>query len=317
MKKVFPIFLLFMILSCGSDDNNTPVVIPETYQERVTAILNQSPEANPLEDSSLFFSNLSYGSAERNTYDILLPEDGNPIGVVVFFHGGSFLFNDKSDAYEAPYESFIKILLIRNVAVVNVNYSYLNSPNSEGVITSLSDGTLLLNHIRSIASSINIDANKIILGGASSGAGIALWNGLQAEHNTGVLGVVAIETQSTYNLYKWESLFTDLSIDTIAQSSTEFQMLFSLFYGGVVPTQEQLDAVDFINFIDSTDPDLYLFNTAGNTFLKADGTVDLNVLYHSRVHTDTLRGKAIVEGLENSGAYQETPDAFVLRILGQ
>ena len=54
-------------------------------------------------------------------------------------------------------------------------------------------------------------------------------------------------------------------------------MLFSLFYGGVVPTQEQLDAVDFINFIDSTDPDLYLFNTAGNTFLKADGTVDLNV----------------------------------------
>ena len=106
----------------------------------------------------------------------------------------------------------------------------------------------------------------------------------------------------------------DLSIDTIAQSSTEFQMLFSLFYGCVVSTQEQLDAVDFINF---TDPDLYLFNTAGNIFLNADGTIDLNVLYHSKAHTDTLRGKAIAEGLENSGAFQETPDAFVLRILGQ
>ena len=82
----------------------------------------------------------------------------------------------------------------------------------------------------------------------------------------------------------------DLSIDTIAQSSTEFQMLFSLFYGCVVSTQEQLDAVDFINF---TDPDLYLFNTAGKIFLKADGTIDL-----------------IVEGLENSGAFQEIPDAF-------
>ena len=74
-----------MILSCGSDDNNTPVVIPETYQERVTAVLNKSPETYPLKDLSLFFSNLSYGSAERNTYDILLPEDGNPIELAVIF----------------------------------------------------------------------------------------------------------------------------------------------------------------------------------------------------------------------------------------
>jgi len=313
MKKIAPFFLLFMILSCGSDEND----LVETYEERATTVLNKSPETNPLEDSSLFFSNLSYGSAERNTYDVFLPKDGAPIGVVLFFHGGSFLFNDKTDTYEAPFDDIFKNLLSQKVAIVNANYSYLTSPNSEGVITSLSDGTLLLNYIRSIASSMDINANKIILVGASSGAGIALWNGLQAEHNAGVIGVVAIETQSTYNLYDWESLFMDLSIDTIAQSSTEFQMLFSLFYGGGVPTQEQLDAVDFINFIDSTDPDLYLFNMAGNIFMKADGTIDLNVLYHSRVHTDVLRGKAIAEGLENSGAYQETPDAFVLRLLKQ
>ena len=313
MKKIALFFLLFMIFSCGSDDND----LVETYEERATTVLNKSPETNPLEDSSLFFSNLSYGSAERNTYDVFLPKDGAPIGVVLFFHGGSFLFNDKTDTYEAPFDDIFKNLLSQKVAIVNANYSYLTSPNSEGVITSLSDGTLLLNYIRSIASSMDINANKIILAGASSGAGIALWNGLQVEHNAGVIGVVAIETQSTYNLYDWESLFMDLSIDIIAQSSTEFQMLFSSFYGGGVPTQEQLDAVDFINFIDSTDPDLYLFNMAGNIFLKADGTIDLNVLYHSRVHTDVLRGKAIAEGLENSGAYQETPDAFVLRLLKQ
>ena len=85
MKKIAPFFLLFMTLSCGPDDNITPVVIPETYQERVTAVLNKSPETNPLEDSSLFFRNVSYGSAERNTYNILLPEDGNPIGLAVIF----------------------------------------------------------------------------------------------------------------------------------------------------------------------------------------------------------------------------------------
>ena len=134
------------------------------------------------------------------------------------------------------------------MAIVNANYSYLTSTNSSGVLTSLSDGTLLLNHIRSLASSLDIDTNKIILGGASSGAGIALWNGLQAENNAGVLGIVAIETQSTYNLYKWESLFMDLSIDTITQSSTEFQTLFSLFYGGVVPTQAAVRYSRFYQF---------------------------------------------------------------------
>ena len=91
MKKITLIFSLFLIFSCGSDDSDLVV----SYQERVTTILNQSPETNPLEDSSLFFSDLSYGTAERNTYDILLPKDGAPIGVVIFFHGGSFLFNDK------------------------------------------------------------------------------------------------------------------------------------------------------------------------------------------------------------------------------
>ena len=82
MKKIAPFFLLFIILSCGSDDND----LVETYEERAITVLNKSPQTNPLEDSSLFFSNLSYGSAERNTYDIFLPKDVSPIVVVLFFH---------------------------------------------------------------------------------------------------------------------------------------------------------------------------------------------------------------------------------------
>lgn len=309
MKKILSIFVILITLSCSSDEAT------ETFQDQVSTALGQSTEENPLEGSSLFFSDLSYGSAERNTYDIFLPKDGNSIGVVLFFHGGSFLFNDKSDVYNPPYASIIQNLLDQKVAVVNANYSFLTSSNSNGALTALTDGTLVLNHIRSLASSLQIDSDKIILGGASSGAGIALWNGLQAEYNTGVLGVVAFETQSGYNLYDWESLFTDLSIDSIVQNSIEFQLMFSLFYGGGVPTQEQLDALDFIDFIDSTDPELYLYNTAGNEFVASDGSIDLNVLYHSIRHSDALRGKALQEGLETSGAFQETPDDFVLRVL--
>ena len=308
MKKFVLLFLFFLILSCNSED------LTETYLEKAKVVLKQNSTTNPIEEFSLFFEDLSYGSEARNKFDLFLPQDGNARGIVVFFHGGSFLFNDKSDAYQEPYVGIIKNLLTQNVAVVNSNYSFLNSTNSQGVQTPLSEGNILLNHIKTIASDLSLNADKIVLSGVSSGAGIALWNGLQAEHNEGVLGVVALETQSSYNLFTWENLFSGLDINEITQNSTEFQLLFSLFYGDSQPTQQQLDLVDFIEFIDSSDPDLYLLNNAGTQFLTSSGTIDLNVLYHSVLHSDALRGRAIQEGLNFSGAFAETPDDFILRL---
>ena len=309
MKKLPLILLLFLILSCTSESTIV------SYLEKVTSFVNQAPDTNPLETSSLFYQDLSYGSAERNTFDLMVPQNGNAIGIVIFFHGGSFLSNDKSDTYDEPFASIVTNLVNQNVAVVNANYSFLTSSNSVGLTSSLSDGTLLLNHVRSIASSLDLNANKIILSGASSGAGISLWNGLQTEHNQGVLGILALATQSTYNLYKWEALFPNISVDQITQDSVEFQLLFNLFYGGPNPTQEHLDVVDFIQFLDPSDPELYLYNTAGNEVVRSDGSIDLDVLYHSIRHSDALRAKAIEEGFSTSGAFQETPDEFVLRLL--
>jgi len=308
MKKIVTLFLLCLFVSCSSDD---PL---ETYLEKVQLVLNQDPTSNPVEEFSLFFEDISYGPEIRNKFDLFLPQDGNAKGIVVFFHGGSFLYNDKSDVYEEPYVGIIKDLLNQNVAVVNSNYSFLNSTNSRGVITALSEGNILLNHLKTIAADLSLNADKIVLSGVSSGAGIALWNGLQAEYNDGILGVLALETQSSYNLYTWENLFSGLTIDAVTQNNPDFQLLFSLFYGGSQPTQEQLDLVDFIEFIDSSDPELYLYNNTGSQFLTSSGEIDLNVLYHSVLHSDALRGRAIQQGLRFSGAFAETPDAFILRL---
>ena len=308
MKKIVTLFLLHLFVSCSSDDPS------ETYLEKVQLVLNQDPTSNPVEEFSLFFEDISYGPETRNKFDLFLPQDRNAKGIVVFFHGGSFLYNDKSDVYEEPYVGIIKDLLNQNVAVVNSNYSFLNSTNSTGVITALSEGNILLNYLKTIAADLSLNADKIVLSGVSSGAGIALWNGLQAEYNDGVLGVLALETQSSYNLYTWENLFSGLTIDAVTQNNPDFQLLFSLFYGGSRPTQEQLDLVDFIEFIDSSDPELYLYNNTGSQFLTSSGEIDLNVLYHSVLHSDALRGRAIQEGLGFSGAFAETPDAFILRL---
>ena len=101
MKKIVTLFLLCLFVSCSSDD---PL---ETYLEKVQLVLNQDPTSNPVEEFSLFFEDISYGPETRNKFDLFLPQDGNAKGIVVFFHGGSFLYNDKSDVYEEPYVGII------------------------------------------------------------------------------------------------------------------------------------------------------------------------------------------------------------------
>ena len=51
------------------------------------------------------------------------------------------------------------------------------------------------------------------------------------------------------------------------------------------------------------------------SLLNAQGALDFDVLYHSILHTDYLRLKAIEVGQEFSGASQESPEDFVQRLL--
>ena len=127
-------------------------------------------------------------------------------------------------------------------------------------------------------------------------------------------GVLAIAAQSTYDLYEWENVFPGFSLDDLRQMSPFLQTLFLGFYGGE-PTQADLDAVDYRDFMDTTDPALYVYNFAGDELINAQGEIDFDVLYHSFRHSDYLRAKAIELEQEFSGIFQESPEAFVIRVL--
>ena len=81
------------------------------------------------------------------------------------------------------------------------------------------------------------------------------------------------------------------------------------------PYDSDLLAVDYRDFMDATDPSLYVYNFAGDEVINAQGEIDFDVLYHSYRHSDYLRSKAIEVGQEFSGIFQESPDAFVIRTL--
>ena len=306
MKKLFILPFIFLLLACTKSDDPTTTVDLKT-------VLGVAQSDSPLGEG-LFFEDINYGERERQQLDILFPESGNPKGVVLFFHGGGFTGGDKDQAFDELLLETMQALLDENIAIVSANYTLLTTAGNEGVISALEDGTLVIDFIQDRLLKLNIPANKIVLAGTSAGAGIAQWNGFKNNINTQVQGVLAIAAQSTYDLYEWENVFPGFSLDDLRQISPFLETLFIEFYGAE-PTQAELDAVDYRDFMDATDPALYVYNFAGDELINALGEIDFDVLYHSFRHADYLRAKAIEVEQEFSGIFQETPGDFVIRVL--
>ncbi|MEL0274729.1 MAG: alpha/beta hydrolase fold domain-containing protein [Flavobacteriaceae bacterium] len=306
MKKLILLPLILLLLACAKSDDPVTTVDLES-------ILGVAQSDSPL-GGGVFFEDVNYGDGERQQLDLLFPDNKSPKGVVLFFHGGGFTGGDKAQAFDELLLETMQAVLNENIAIVSANYTLLTTPGSQGVISALEDGTLVIDFIQDRLADLNIPANKIVLAGTSAGAGIAQWNGFKNDINAQVQGVLAIAAQSTYNLYEWENVFPGFSLDDLRQLSPFLQTLFLQFYGGE-PSQADLDAVDYRDFMDTTDPALYVYNFAGDELINAQGEIDFDVLYHSFRHSDYLRAKAIEVEQEFSGIFQELPEAFVIRVL--
>ena len=268
---------------------------------------------SPFQGEFTFFKNIPYGLNERNRLDILLPNQNKLEGVVIFFHGGAFLFGTKEDLYEGEQQKIISSILNENIAVVNAEYRFISDENSNGVISSLEDGAAVIDLIKQKSPFLDIPPGKIILAGISAGAGIAQWNGFREESNSQVKGILATIAQSTYDLYQWEELFPDFSLDSLRRTDNELDDLYNKFYGRE-STFENDEILDYRNFMDANDPALYIYNPVyEDEIITSENTIDFNILFHSYKHANFLRKKAISVGLEYSGSYQESPIDFIKR----
>ncbi len=310
MKNIYaPLILVFFLAACS--DTIDPL---EPTIDEIPSFFGITPSTLPIDGNALFFKDISYGTQERNNLDLLIPNNGPIEGMVILFHGGSFQFGKKEDLYKDEFNYILTYLLNNKIGIANANYSFITEPHSEGVFTSLEDGSKVINFIRKNNSTLNFPNNKLILAGISAGAGIAQWNGFREKTNAEVEGIVALYAQSTYDLYKWGDVFEEFNLDSVREVNNEIQTLFTHFYGGEY-TAEKASALDYISEIDADDPALYVYNPVYSSDVIINDTLDLDVLFHSFKHADLLRAKASEVGLEFSGAYQEFPQAFIKRIL--
>ena len=308
MNRILKICSAFLLIGCEISYN-----IDEQRINNIESELGGINTENPFQGEFTFFKNIPYGLNERNRLDILLPNQNKLDGVVIFFHGGAFLFGTKEDLYEGEQQKIISSILNENIAVVNAEYRFISDENSNGVISSLEDGAAVIDLIKQKSPFLDIPPGKIILAGISAGAGIAQWNGFREESNSQVKGILATIAQSTYNLYQWEELFPDFSLDSLRRTDNELDDLYNKFYGRE-STFENDEILDYRNFMDANDPALYIYNPVyEDEIITSENTIDFNILFHSYKHANFLRKKAISVGLEYSGSYQESPIDFIKR----
>ncbi len=325
------IVLLWVVLfafACSKNDEN------DTDEETPGAniIFSSSPFDLQGVDAK-FAKDIAYDTKERTQLDIWLPTSGTPTGLVIYVHGGGFTSGDKDFVYASQYgctwnfPTDIRYLLQNKIAFATIRYTLLNpTSETEGVKKSMADVRRALQYIRHRAKDFNIDKNKIILAGNSAGAGTSLWIAFNNDfadaqnadsvlrESTRVKGVVARETQSSYNVEdRWvNDVFVDYNLSWSEILASEVGNIRKLY--GVSTTAQYessvIDAyradVDMLALMTADDPEIWVNNTLRDV-VNPYKPYNADIPSHHAFHARELKERADAVGVKNVVYYGKNP----------
>lgn len=303
-KKLLIAFTALLIASCGDSDSKPVLTEPTALPEALSEL------------DATFHEAIVYGpSDEKNLFDILLPNDHEEVPLVVYFHGGGFTGGSRSAAWRQGWANRIEKMIDAGVAVASVDYRFLKRSEGVGVLTPLQDGARSIQFIRRHARELGIDPDRIILIGASAGAGMSLWIGSNDDlaepsskdpvrrQSTRVRGVILLETQASYDVARWTTdVFPDLGIGVLegaALLGLEGRLLG--FYG--ISELEEFESpetrayrrrVDMLELLTGDDPPIFVRNQNQPNEFPAS----VALLFHHVNHATTIADRANEVGVE-------------------
>lgn len=245
-------------------------------QESLVLNYSESPIPITVEDVKVV-TDFAYASHQNNQFDIFLPKSDQPTPLVIYIHGGGFVNGEKERAYEY-YEAQVSEFLEAGIAFATIGYRFLQD-TERGVIDCMTDSKYALQFIRHYASSFNIDPERIGSFGQSAGAGTSLWLGFNdnmavpsedpvLEESTRLKAIGAIATQATYDILRWEEVFSEHTIDMSRIPPVMMDQLVQ-FYGitdsKLIDTPELLayrQSVDMLALMTPDDPPIFVYNEA-------------------------------------------------------
>ncbi len=328
--------------SSGNGNNNSgdagDSLPPEPEQRPALELSFTEPPIELINVNADFAADVRYGDAERNLFDIYLPDCEDPTPLVIYIHGGGFTGGDKSGGH-ARFADEIHEFLQNCVAYAAINYTLLDVPEEGGdleaaaarggVLTSLTDTARALQFMRYHFESLNLDVENVAVFGGSAGAGAGLWLGTSDDmadpasddpilrESTRIKAVGALGTQSTYDILDWEVILLPLTeplapvlggTDVVTLATALGARNYLLTFLGVtdleaLDTQEQLDyraGIDMLELMDAGDAPIFTENYT--TSLEDP----LDMFLHHALHAIALKQRADEVGLE-SVAYSRDP----------
>jgi alpha/beta hydrolase fold len=335
--------LLFLVLifSACKKETTTPQTNPTPI---LTLVASNSPFTLTLSGAT-FYENIPYDSHPLTKFDFFMPNQTSPAGLCILIHGGGFTGGDKAEPYaNNDYKTVINNLLAHNVAVASINYRFIETTETEGLLKCLHDAKRALQFMRYYSSSLNFNKQKVVLVGSSAGAGTSLWIGFNTDmadpnnadailkESTRVQGIVALSTQASYDIMEWHnSIFSSYQTNGFNYQSVKSIMTEAsiLNYYGVnnstdlssSSTTTYRTKVDMLALMSSDDPEFYVENAGIANSLPTN----TNELYHHPLHLKALKDRA--SATQTNGIFYspelsidtrngESIEAFILRKLG-
>ncbi|AXG71239.1 hypothetical protein KORDIASMS9_03496 [Kordia sp. SMS9] len=337
--QLWMVCLVVLHFSCTRDINS----IPSQHIEKGLQT-SEAPFSMGL-DAASFHPNIVYGDSARNKYDFFKPNFAAPSSLLILIHGGGFVSGDKSTYYDSyRYRGLVNRMLDKNIAVATINYRFVDPFDKQGILNSLTDVKLALQHMRYFSDSLHFNSEKVMLQGSSAGGAAAMWIGFQDDmaikhdknpilsETTRVQGIVGVSTQANYDIANWhETVFSSFKKDGFTAASLEAlikEYRILLYYG--VNNREDLSSEEMQNYLKMTnmlkmlsadDPPFYIMNTK----FSGDIPTNMSEVFHHPLHVKTIQQQA--EKVGAKGSYHcpqinldttkgETPEAFIVRIIG-
>jgi acetyl esterase/lipase len=309
-----------VLSGCGDDGGNPAAALgePDLAGWEGSAALALTPATLPAGLSQLdasFYPGVPCGAYPEDLVDLVVPNGlTGPAPLFLFFHGGGFTGGTRTQVYGGSDAEDLRALVEAGVVYATADYRLLSEPDAEGVIKPMQDGQVCLQYLRLHAAELGIDPTRVVVAGNSAGAGLSLWLATASEmgvsnhehpvlrQSTRVSGVVALETQATYDLARWDTdVFLVYNFDLLTLAAAigldgrllAFFAITDLADFDSPETQTYRRAVDMLGLLSHDDPPIFVRNE--NTPVSRPLTPD--VAFHHPDHARAVYDRALAVGV--------------------